>query len=148
MRLTYFHTNRLLTELYKQETEICCRKDDGFIKKWTDINRHGQVQPSNICRLLDPPHFSLVTTFKGLSHAWGGLVYTEEGLRMVQLFYGLRWVNLVTLKVVGNEKGGGVKKQATVRIWFRTVAIDVCLIFNVVVVFSTTNFRFLFVNLS
>jgi hypothetical protein len=30
------------------------------------------------------------------------------------------------LKIVGNEKGGGVAKQATVRIWFRTVAIDVC----------------------
>ena len=31
--LTYFHTNRLLNELYKPETEIHCRKDDGFIKK-------------------------------------------------------------------------------------------------------------------
>ncbi len=29
----HFHTNCLLTELYKQETEICCRKDDGNIKK-------------------------------------------------------------------------------------------------------------------
>jgi hypothetical protein len=33
VRLAYFHTNRLLIELYKQEAEICCRKDDGFIKK-------------------------------------------------------------------------------------------------------------------
>ncbi len=39
-------------------------------------------------------------------------------------------------------------KQATVRIWFRTVAIDVCLIFNVVVVFSSKYFRFMFVKLS
>jgi hypothetical protein len=45
-------------------------------------------------------------------------------------------------------KSEGVKKQATVRIWFRTVAIDVCLIFNVAVVFSSTSFRFLFVKLS
>jgi hypothetical protein len=52
------------------------------------------------------------------------------------------------LEVVGNEKGGGVKKQATVRIWFRTMAIDVCLILNVAVVFSSTYFRFLFVKLS
>jgi hypothetical protein len=29
----YFQTNRLLIELYKQETEIDCRKDDGNIKK-------------------------------------------------------------------------------------------------------------------
>jgi hypothetical protein len=33
VRLAYFHTNRLLIELYKQETEKRCRKDDGFIKK-------------------------------------------------------------------------------------------------------------------
>ncbi len=32
VRLAYFHTNRLLIELYKQETEIRCRKDDGNIK--------------------------------------------------------------------------------------------------------------------
>jgi hypothetical protein len=44
--------------------------------------------------------------------------------------------------------GGGVKKQATVRIWFRTVAIDVSFIFNVAVVFSSTYFRFLFVKFS
>jgi len=33
VRLVYFHTNCLLIELYKQETEKRCRKDDGFIKK-------------------------------------------------------------------------------------------------------------------
>ena len=44
-------------------------------------------------------------------------------------------------------KGRGVKKQATVRIWFRTMAIEVCLIFIVAVVFSSTYFRFLFVKL-
>jgi hypothetical protein len=45
-------------------------------------------------------------------------------------------------------KTEGVKKQATVRLWFRPGAIDVCLIFNVSVVFSSTYFRFLFVKLS
>jgi hypothetical protein len=41
------------------------------------------------------------------------------------------------LKVVGNEKGGGsgLGRLATVRRCFRTVAIDVCLLFNVAVVF-------------
>ena len=29
VRLAYFHPNRLLIELYKQETEIRCKKDDG-----------------------------------------------------------------------------------------------------------------------
>jgi hypothetical protein len=33
VRPPYFHTNRLLIELYKKETEIRCRKADGFIKK-------------------------------------------------------------------------------------------------------------------
>jgi hypothetical protein len=33
VRLAYFHTNRLFIELYKQEPEICCRKDHGNIKK-------------------------------------------------------------------------------------------------------------------
>jgi hypothetical protein len=32
VRLAYFRTNRLLIELYQQETEIRCRKDDGPIK--------------------------------------------------------------------------------------------------------------------
>ncbi len=33
VRLAYFQANRLLTELYKQETEIHWRKDDSHIKK-------------------------------------------------------------------------------------------------------------------
>jgi hypothetical protein len=33
VRLAYFHPNCLLIELYKQDTEIRCKKDDGPIKK-------------------------------------------------------------------------------------------------------------------
>ncbi len=62
--LTYFHTNRLLNELYKQETEIRWRKDDVYIKKRTDIDRHSPVSPSTSSQPLDPPNFSLPTTFK------------------------------------------------------------------------------------
>ncbi len=40
----------------------------------------------------------------------------------------------------------GVGKLASVRRWFRTVAIDVCLLFNIAVVFSSKYFRFLLVN--
>jgi hypothetical protein len=45
-------------------------------------------------------------------------------------------------------KKEGVGKQATVRIGYRTVAIDVCLLYNVAVVFSATYFRFLCVQLN
>jgi hypothetical protein len=45
-------------------------------------------------------------------------------------------------------KNEGVGKLANVRRWFQTVAINVCLIFNVAVVFSSKYFRFLFVQLS
>ncbi len=69
VRLTYFHTNRLLKELYKQEAEIGWRKDDGYIKKQTDIDRHSPVSPSTSSQPLDPPNFSLPTTFKG-SDQW------------------------------------------------------------------------------
>ncbi len=51
VRLAYFHTNRLLTGLYKTETEIRWRKDDNKIKMQTDIDRHGAVTPSR------PPSF-------------------------------------------------------------------------------------------
>jgi hypothetical protein len=42
------------------------RKDDANIKKQTDIDRHGLKLSSNTSQLTNtnPPHFSLVTTFK------------------------------------------------------------------------------------
>ncbi len=64
VRLAYFHPNRLLTGLYKQETEILWRKDDGNIKKQTDIDRHGPEPSLNSSQPPDPPHFPLPTTFK------------------------------------------------------------------------------------
>jgi hypothetical protein len=39
----------------------------------------------------------------------------------------------------------GFGRLATVQRWFWTVAIDVCLLFNVAVVFSSKYFHFLFV---
>jgi hypothetical protein len=41
-----------------------------------------------------------------------------------------------------------VENLATIRRWFRTVAIDVCLVYIVAVVFSSKYTRFLFVKLS
>jgi hypothetical protein len=43
-----------------------------------------------------------------------------------------------------NEGG----REASVRRWYWTVAIDVCLFFNVVVFFSLAYFRFLYVKRS
>ncbi len=54
----------------------------------------------------------------------------------------------ICLKGSGKRKIRVVGNLATVRRWFRTVAIHVCLIFNVAVVFSSMYFCFLFVKLS
>ncbi len=53
--LVYFHANRLLTWLYKRETEIHWRKDNGNIKKQTDIDRHGPKPSSNSGQPPAPP---------------------------------------------------------------------------------------------
>jgi hypothetical protein len=47
-----------------------------------------------------------------------------------------------TLKVVGNEKEGGVKTVANDRNWPQTAAIEVCLHYNFDVVFDFMSFRF------
>jgi|688.fasta_scaffold1183950_1 hypothetical protein len=39
----------------------------------------------------------------------------------------------------------GVSRLATGRRWFRTMAVDVCLLFSFVVIFFSTYFRFPFV---
>ncbi len=63
MRLAYFLPDRLLTGLYKQETEILGSKDHGNINKQTDIDRHGPEPSLNSSQPPVPPPFSLPTTF-------------------------------------------------------------------------------------
>ena len=46
------------------------------------------------------------------------------------------------LKVVGNEKEGGVKKLANDGNWPQTAAIEVCLPYNFAVIFDFMYFRF------
>jgi hypothetical protein len=65
VRLAYFHPDRLLTGLYKQETEILGSKDHGNINKQTDIDRHDPEPSLNSSQPPVPPPFSLPTTFKG-----------------------------------------------------------------------------------
>ena len=64
VRPAYFHTNRLLIELYKQETEIRCRKTTATLKsKQTSIATVRYPILSVAC-FPTPPPFSLPTTFK------------------------------------------------------------------------------------
>ncbi len=63
VRLAYFHTNRLLTGLYKTETEIRWSKDDKKNKKQTDIDRHSPKPSSNSSLPPNPPLFSLPPSF-------------------------------------------------------------------------------------
>ncbi len=57
MRLAYFHPDRLLTGLYKQETEIPWSKDDSNINKQTDIDCHGPEPSLNSSQPPVPPPF-------------------------------------------------------------------------------------------
>ncbi len=64
-----------------------------------------------------------------------------------ELFSGLKLTNLGEFSLKGSDqwKMRRVWKLASVRRWFWTVAINVCLLFNVAVIFSWKYFRFLFV---
>ncbi len=74
VRLAYFHTNRLLTGLYKTETEIRGRKDDNKIKKHTDIDRHGPKLSWNSGQPPNPPPSSLPTTFNNCLGTYENLI--------------------------------------------------------------------------
>ncbi len=59
VRLAYFHTNHLLIELCKQETEICCRK----LRLHKKINRHRSPRSGTTFEHLPasrPPSFFIV----------------------------------------------------------------------------------------
>ncbi len=79
VRLAYFHTNNLLTGLYKTETEICWRKYNNKIKKQTDIVRHGPKPSLNSSQTPNPPPFSLSTIFKGSPNS------TKSGLNVLHI---------------------------------------------------------------
>ncbi len=96
VRLAYFHTNRLLTGLYKTETEIRWRKDDNKIKKQTDIDRHGPKPSSNGSQPPNPPfifinHYSLksaifqVYLYKLWDILWNswGVLYIDWGFSVL-----------------------------------------------------------------
>ncbi len=61
-RIAYCKSNSLLILLESVETEIRFRNANGMFKKM-DIDRHGPRLMPNNCQILDPPYFSLPTTF-------------------------------------------------------------------------------------
>ncbi len=97
VRLAYFHTNHLLTGLYKTEMEIRWRKDK-TIKKQTDINRHGPKPSSNSSQPPNPPPFSLLTTFKGtipitfLFKIWFLLVKNFIRMNLSATYYSIKYI--------------------------------------------------------
>jgi hypothetical protein len=60
----------------------------------------------------------------------------------------IKYANMNTFKGSGYRKMRGVGSLATDRIWYGTVVIDVCSVFNGLVVFFATYFRFLLVKLN
>jgi hypothetical protein len=52
--------------LERAETEIRFALADGMFRMKMDIDRHGPRLMPNNCKNLNPPHFSLPTTFKGV----------------------------------------------------------------------------------
>jgi hypothetical protein len=58
--LSYYRNNRLLIVRYWASHRI---KDDDKTMKEINFDRRGPTIMSNFCQVLDPPHFSLYTTF-------------------------------------------------------------------------------------
>jgi hypothetical protein len=78
-RITFCQTNRLFILLEQAETEIHFSMANGTFKMKMDIDRHGPRLMPNICKNLNPPFFSLPTTFKLLTLKKGDEA-TEECL--------------------------------------------------------------------
>ncbi len=63
IRIAFCQTNRLFILLERAETEIRFAMANSMFKTKMDIDRHGpRLMPKN-CKNLNPPYFSLPTTF-------------------------------------------------------------------------------------
>jgi hypothetical protein len=67
IRIAFWLTNRLFILLERVEKEIGFSMANGMFKTKMDIDRHGPRLMANNCKNLNPPYFSLPSTFKGLS---------------------------------------------------------------------------------
>ncbi len=64
IRIAYCQSNRYLNLLERAETEIRFSMANDMFKMKMDIDRHGPKLMPNKCQYIDPPYFSLQTTFK------------------------------------------------------------------------------------
>ncbi len=64
IRNAFCQTNRLFNLLERAEKEICFSLANGTFKMKMDIDRHGPRPMPNRCKNLNPPNFSLLSTFK------------------------------------------------------------------------------------
>ncbi len=63
--IAFCQTNHLFIFLVRAEKEICFSMANGTFKIKMDIVRHGPRLMPNNCKVLNPPNFSLPSTFKG-----------------------------------------------------------------------------------
>jgi hypothetical protein len=64
IRIAFCQTNRLFILLDRAEKEIRFSVANGTFKMKMDIDRHGPRLMPNNCTNLNPPYFSLPSTFK------------------------------------------------------------------------------------
>jgi hypothetical protein len=64
IRIAFCQTNRLFILLERAEKEIRFSMANGMFKIKMDIDRHGTRRIADNCKNLNPPYFSLPSTFK------------------------------------------------------------------------------------
>ncbi len=76
LRIASCQTNRLFILLERAEKEIRFSLANGMFKPKMDIDRHGPRLMPNNCKNLNPPNFSLPSTFNPILQNWfGDVVY-------------------------------------------------------------------------
>ncbi len=65
IRIAFCQTNRLFILLERAEKEIGFSMANGMFKIKMDIDRHGPRRMPDNCKNLNPPYFSLPSTFNG-----------------------------------------------------------------------------------
>ncbi len=65
IRIAFCQTNHLFILLERAKKEIRFSMTNGTFKMKMDIDRHGPRLMPNNCKNLNPPYFSLPSTFKG-----------------------------------------------------------------------------------
>ncbi len=80
IRIAFCQTNRLFILLKRAEKEIHFSMTNGMFKIKMDIDRHGPRRMPDNCKNLNPPYFSLPSTFKSSVKLKKRGVGKEEGM--------------------------------------------------------------------